>query len=129
MRSVKEWIGKTDDSKPPRSCKLRIIDRQNNRCAITGIEFKDGDRIEFDHIKALWKGGENRESNLQAVLKLAHDVKTNKEATERSTSNRKKAKALGIRKPPTMKSRGFDRKERRPKTPLPPRAIYEGKKN
>lgn len=91
-RTVKEWRGRTDDSKPPNACKLRILERQDRKCALTGHEFRPGDVIEYDHITPLWLGGENCESNLQAVLGSAHKRKTKAEATVRSKvkSNAKK---------------------------------------
>ena len=98
MRSVTEWIGKTDDSKPPQSCKLRILDRQDNKCALTDHVFVAGDDIEFDHKIAIWLGGENRETNLQAVIRSAHKRKTKAEASVRSKINNQKAKHLLGRK-------------------------------
>jgi hypothetical protein len=38
MRTVSEWIGRTDDSMPSDACKRRILDRQGWKCAITGEE-------------------------------------------------------------------------------------------
>ncbi|MER9357460.1 HNH endonuclease [Mesorhizobium sp. M0514] len=93
-RTVTEWIGKTDDSTAPRLCQLRILDRQDNRCALTGHVFVPGDKIEFDHITALWLGGKNRESNLQAVLGVAHKRKTKVEAKVRAKVNANRAKHL-----------------------------------
>lgn len=105
MRSVEEWIGRTDDSKPTRDCKLRILERQDNKCALTGHVFVAGDNIEFDHKTPIWLGGENREKNLQAVLGSAHKRKTQAEATVRAKVKNQKAKHLLGRK----KSRGFQR--------------------
>ncbi len=98
MRTVDEWIGKTDDSAVPDRVKLRIIERQGNKCAITGQAFRAGDKIHYDHRTPLWLGGKNAESNLQAVIDSAHIAKTKTEATVRAKINRIKAKALGIRK-------------------------------
>ena len=99
MRTVEEWHGKTDDSAIPERVKLRIIERQNNKCAITGQTFRAGDKIHFDHRTPLWLGGKNAESNLQAILEAPHIAKTKTEATVRAKINRIKSKALGIRKP------------------------------
>lgn len=93
-RTVAEWIGKTDDSQPTDKCKLRIIARQDERCAISGKRFREGDKIEFDHIVPLWLGGQNRESNLQAVLSENHKRKTQAEATVRAKIDRNRAKRL-----------------------------------
>jgi len=96
MRTVDEWIGKTDDSAVPERVKLRIIERQNNKCAITGQTFRAGDKIEFDHKIPLWLGGKNSETNLQAVISEAHKNKTKTEATVRAKINRIRQKDLGI---------------------------------
>ena len=32
-RTVEEWIGRTDDSMPPASCKQRVVERQARKCA------------------------------------------------------------------------------------------------
>ena len=96
-RSVTEWIGKTPDSTPPASVKLRIIERQDNCCALTSVEFRPGDSIEFDHKVDLWLHGENRESNLRAVLKSAHRKKTDAQASIRAKVIRQRQKHLGLR--------------------------------
>lgn len=107
-RTVTEWKGKTDDSTAPELCRLRILDRQDNRCALTGHVFVPGDKIEFDHITALWLGGKNCESNLQAVLGEAHKRKTKAEATVRAKVNANRAKhLLGKKSTSFQKPAGF----------------------
>ena len=93
-RTVEEWIGRTDNSKPTDACKLRILDRQGNRCAMTDHAFRPGDKIEYDHKMPLWLGGRNCESNLQAVLADAHKRKTQAEATVRAKVNAIRKKHL-----------------------------------
>lgn len=100
MRTVPEWIGRNDDAMPPAAVKRRIRDRQNNRCAITGREFRPGDQIHYDHVSPLWLGGKNAESNLQAVLAEPHVEKTKTEATVRAKINRIKDKHAGERRKP-----------------------------
>lgn len=104
-RACDEWIGRTDDSMPSDACKRRILDRQGWRCAITGVEFRDGVKAEFDHIVALWLGGQNRESNLQAITKAAHASKTKAEATVRAKVNRIQIDRLGGKKKSKFPSR------------------------
>ena len=98
MRTVKEWHGSTDDSMPPASVKRRILDRQDNRCAITGLEFTPQDPPEFDHKIAIWMHGKNCESNLQAIRKSVHSRKTKTEATVRAKVNAQRNKHLGLKK-------------------------------
>lgn len=127
-RSVKEWRGKTDDAQPTKACKRRIVERQDRKCALTGREFRPGDVIEYDHITPLWLGGENRETNLQAVIGEAHKRKTKAEAAVRSKVNDQTNKHLGIARPKQkIKSRGFGlshhraKREARDQLPIPPR--------
>lgn len=127
MRTVREWVGRTDDSKPSDKCKQRIVERQGRRCALSGREFVPGDRIEYDHVVPLWLGGKNVESNLQAVLGEKHKAKTKAEAGVRAKVNANAAKHLGITKPAgKLQGRGFARSEKaRPaKDSMPPRELF-----
>lgn len=96
MRTVDEWIGRTDNTPPPPRVKDRIRDRQGNRCKLTGAELGSDEVVEYDHIVPLWLGGANRESNLQAVTKDAHKRKTANEAKVRAKCNRTRKKHRGI---------------------------------
>jgi 5-methylcytosine-specific restriction protein A len=110
-RSLKEWIGKTDDSMPPQSVKDRIRQRQGNRCALEGLPLGSDEKVEYDHRIPLWLGGENRESNLQAVTAKAHKEKTAAEAKVRGKINRVRRKSFGLQKPKKHQwaKRGFDK--------------------
>ena len=94
MRSVPEWIGKTDDSPIPPRVKLRVADRQGGHCK--ECETRTG--LDADHIVALADGGEHRESNLQMLCKYHHKLKTAKEALERAKVRRVRKKHIGINK-------------------------------
>lgn len=98
MRTVPEWIGRNDDAVPTEKCKLRILERQGWVCAVSGVQFRDGVKAEFDHITPLWLGGENRESNLQAITVAAHKAKTKTEATVRAKVDANRIKRVGGRK-------------------------------
>ncbi|KRD56526.1 HNH endonuclease signature motif containing protein [Ensifer sp. Root278] len=98
MRSVSEWIGKTDDTPPPPRVKDRIRDRQGNICALSGLPLGSDDVVQYDHIVPLWLGGRNSESNLQAVTSESHKRKTAAEAKVRAKCNRTRKKHLGIAK-------------------------------
>lgn len=98
-RTVDEWRGRTDDSMPPDRVKDRIRDRQDNICALSGVELAPGIKVQYDHIVPLWLGGENVESNLQAVTEAAHKQKTKTEASVRAKCNRTRKKHRGITKP------------------------------
>lgn len=109
-RSVDEWIGRNDDVMPTDACKRRILDRQGWKCAISGTEFRDGVKAEFDHITPLWLGGENRESNLQALTRKAHQAKTRTEATVRAKVNANQIKRVCGKKKSSLSNPRFKKK-------------------
>lgn len=97
MRTVDEWIGRNDDAMPPARVKARVIERQGGKCALTGREFRPGDSIHFDHVVPLFLAGENRESNLQAVIAEAHRRKSAAELTVKAKIDRQRQKHLGVK--------------------------------
>lgn len=99
MREVDDWIGRTDNTPPPQRVRLRVIDRQGGRCAITGRDFRPGDEIHLDHIIPLACGGRNAEDNLQAVIAEAHREKTAEDVALKAKIARVRAKHLGLAKP------------------------------
>ncbi len=108
-RTVSEWIGATPDTAIPARVKVRVFDRQSGECAKCARPFRGKDAApEYDHITALVNGGENRETNLQALCSWCHKDKTGHDVAEKATVYRKKAKAIGAKKPrnPLPGSRG-----------------------
>lgn len=113
-RTNAEWIGKTPDSRPPKSVIDRLFLQQNGRCALSGKKIGPKDVKHCDHIKSLEDGGENRESNLQLVLKQPHIEKTIEENSARAKERRIRLKHAGLW-PETkakIKSRGFPKRNR-----------------
>jgi len=107
-RTVKPWVGKTDDAMPPKSVKLRILDRQQNLCAITGLPFDAKHKPQFDHKTPLWLGGANSEENLQAIRSDPHKAKTSAEAKVRGKVMANAAKhVLSSAPAKPLKGRGF----------------------
>lgn len=125
-RSVKEWVGKNDDSQPSEKCKLRILERQGRKCALTGKKFTPKDKPDFDHITPLWLGGKNREGNLQAILRDPHKRKTAAEATVRAKVTANTAKHLLVRPASKIKSAPFPKsaKPKHDRVSLPPRSLF-----
>jgi 5-methylcytosine-specific restriction enzyme A len=126
-RSSFEWIGRDNDSRPPKSVLLRILRRYNHRCHISGREIADGMAWQAEHIKPLWEGGENREANLAPALVDPHKAKSRQEAAQRAKSDRQGMGSAGLKqKPPGLRlqSRGFQKYERErrgvDKSVLPP---------
>lgn len=100
MRSVPEWIGKTDDTPVPPRVKLRVFDRYDGRCQCgCNRKIMSGEAWDAEHTKAMINGGENRESNLKPWLTEHHPRKTREDVAEKSMVYRKRAKSVGIRKP------------------------------
>jgi 5-methylcytosine-specific restriction endonuclease McrA len=108
-REVAEWIGRTPDSQPPKSVRLRVFAAYDGRCYLTGQKIGVGDIWELEHVKPLWGGGENRESNLAPALKAAHAQKTASEARARSKADRIRLKHIGAwpASRAKIRSRGF----------------------
>lgn len=109
-RSIDEWVGKSDDAPIPPRVKVRQYLKDNGicQCGCT-MGIRPGDIWETDHIIAIVNGGENRESNLQTLLKAHHQAKTKADVAEKSVTARKRTKHLGIKKPRTIRSwRRFD---------------------
>jgi 5-methylcytosine-specific restriction endonuclease McrA len=98
-RSVKEWVGKTPDAKPPQTVRVRVFDRANGICHITGARIQTGDEWDCDHIKRLEDGGENRESNLAPALKEPHRKKTAEENKRGRKATRQRAAHIGAKPP------------------------------
>lgn len=115
-RALPEWIGKTPNTPAPPRVRIRIFERCEGKCHISGRKIAPGEPWELDHIKALINGGENRESNLAPALKDKHREKTTADVAEKAKIARKVAANIGAKpaaKQP-IKSPGFTRKERTP---------------
>lgn len=97
-RAVPEWIADHPDQTIPKLVKLRIFDRCDGRCGITGKKLRPGE-FDYDHIKRLRDGGEHRESNLHVVWRPKHREKTARENSDGATADRIRAKHLGLEQP------------------------------
>jgi 5-methylcytosine-specific restriction protein A len=110
-RTVDEWIGKTDDTRPPPRVRVRVFERYEGRCYLSGRKIMGGEKWELEHVKALTNGGENRESNLAPALVAPHREKTKDDLAEKSKVYRMKAKHLGQwPKGQRIMSRGFEKR-------------------
>ena len=99
-RDVPEWIGARDDTPAPTRVRLRVILSQDGICACgCGVKLgMAGEVTEIDHIVALINGGENRETNLQALRRRCHSAKTKADVALKAKTASVKAKHLGIAK-------------------------------
>lgn len=98
-RATKEWIGATPDSPVPPRVRLRIFERHNGICHVSGRKIMPGDVWDLDHIVALCNGGENRESNLALALVEPHKHKTRRDRAAKKKDDRVRKRHYGIRNP------------------------------
>ncbi len=95
-RSVPEWIGKTDDERVPIRVKLRVFLRQGRLCGECGFAIRG--RFVCDHRIAIINGGENRESNLQAIHEHCdRTVKTPRDVAEKAKTYKVQQAHLGLK--------------------------------
>lgn len=100
MRSLPEWIGKHPDQKVPDRVRMRIFDREEGKCHLTGRTIDPvRDEWDLDHKVALILGGEHREGNLFPALREHHRRKTAVEMQVKSKIAKVRKKHLGITKP------------------------------
>lgn len=76
---------------PPKAVRLRIFDRHDGRCYLTGRKLQAGEWA-LDHIVPLRDGGGNVESNLAPIWVTKHHEKTGVENSERAKVQRKREK-------------------------------------
>jgi 5-methylcytosine-specific restriction enzyme A len=113
MRTVPEWIGKTDDARVPPKVRDRIFLREGKRCHLSGIEIKPGMAWDLDHIVALCNGGQHRESNLAPALRDKHKKKTAIDRRIKAKDDRVRKRHIGIKpksKFPCSKDSPFKKK-------------------
>jgi len=104
MRAVKEWAGASPDAMPPPRVRLRIFERENGICHISGRKIGAGDKWHLDHIVAICNGGLNVESNMAPALVEPHKIKTAQDVAQKSKDYRVRAKHNGIKKPRTIRA-------------------------
>jgi 5-methylcytosine-specific restriction endonuclease McrA len=109
--------------------RLRIWAAHSGTCHLCQlpIHASRGEGWHVEHVKPLWLGGEDKESNMAPAHVDCHAPKTKEEATVRAKSNRQKARDIGAVTPKAkIASRGFAKRERPEKIGLPPRRfLYE----
>jgi 5-methylcytosine-specific restriction enzyme A len=115
MRSVSEWIGKTDNAAIPPRVRLRQFERDGGVCQCgCGIRIRAGDKWETDHRVAVINGGPNREGNLRTLLTAHHKIKSREDMATKSKNYKVRSKHLGLqakRKPfPGSRASGLRKK-------------------
>ena len=133
-RDLPLWVGKTPNQKIPARVKLRIWEREEGRCWISGRKIMPGEPYDFDHKIALINGGTHSEENLAPALRDKHREKTADDVAEKAKVARKAKANLGLKPAPAkpIQSAGFAPKPIKASTArqpeklaaLPRRAIY-----
>jgi 5-methylcytosine-specific restriction enzyme A len=109
MRTVSEWIGKSDDDKIPDRVKDRVCAKADGCCRKCSRRIGGKLRAEFDHEIPLIVGGEHRENNLQLLCSECHQAKTVLDVKLKAKVSRVRKRHLGIKKPRTIRAwRRFD---------------------
>jgi 5-methylcytosine-specific restriction protein A len=109
VRTVDEWIGKTDDTPIPPRVRLRVFAAHMGVCHLSGRRIRPADAWEIDHIVALANGGEHRERNLAPALREEHRQKTTHDVKQKAKNDRISKRHLGIKKRRrTIPGRKFD---------------------
>lgn len=106
-RSVPLWIGATPDTPAPPRVRVRVFERCEGRCGECGRKIRAGERWTLEHLVALINGGANAEHNLGVTCDWCLPNKNARDVAEKAKVARIKARHLGIRKSPTIQSRGF----------------------
>jgi 5-methylcytosine-specific restriction endonuclease McrA len=86
--------------------------------------------VQFDHNVPDQLGGDNSLENCMAVCIQCHKHKTRNDVQQIRKSDRQRDKHNGVVRPKgKIQSRGFARKVRKPKSDLPPRALFKPKES
>lgn len=97
MRTLEEWHGANDDTHPPPRVQLRVLVHHDARCASCTRKIGGPVPWQCDHIIAIIKGGQNRESNLQPLCIECHIQKTKSDVGEKSRTYRKALHHIAMR--------------------------------
>ena len=99
MRKIIEWIGIDDNAQIPARVKMRVFDKYNGCCYLSGRKIYPGDKWQIEHIVAICNGGQNIESNLAPVLVAPHKIKTKSDRKLKARNDKIRKRHLGIKKP------------------------------
>jgi 5-methylcytosine-specific restriction endonuclease McrA len=103
MRSIPDWVGKTDDAAIPPRVRLRIWQRGIGHCEECGRKIMGGETWEIDHRVALALGGKHRERNLRVLCTWCHRTKTAIEQAKKAKADRAAKRHAGIKKPRSIR--------------------------
>jgi 5-methylcytosine-specific restriction enzyme A len=123
-RSVKPWIGKTDDTPVPPRVRARVFDAKGGRCHRCDRKIPGGEKWVCEHLTAIINGGPNAEANLGVTCRTCLPIKNAADAAIKAKVAATRKAHLGIK---AMK-RPIPSPPKAPKRPekprLPPRPLY-----
>ncbi len=97
-RSVKPWVGKTDDTPVPPRVRLRVFRAKGGKCHKCGRGIREKiERWTCEHLIAIINGGRNAEDNLDLTCCNCLPAKNAADVAEKKIIARKAKKALGIK--------------------------------
>lgn len=77
------YWGQRMSSHPEISARVKkLLTRQNGKCGLCGLKFKDGDVWEVDHVIPTILGGKNLYSNFQLLHRHCHHAKSAKDGSK-----------------------------------------------
>ena len=106
-----------------KAMRVRIFDAARGNCYLCNLPINApaGEKWEVEHIKPLWLGGADDETNMAPAHVDCHATKSKGEAPVRAKTDRQRAKHIGATQPArTLKSAPFPKTERKPKRPSKP---------
>lgn len=102
--------------------RLRVWNASNGVCHLCGLAIKQGEPWEVEHKIALTCGGTDDDDNLAPAHVDCHAGKTRADKKAGAKLTRIAAAHVGIKTPKArIANRGFAKREREPRIPLPPR--------
>lgn len=107
--------------------RLRVWAAHKGVCHLCNLPIRAeaGETWHVEHIKPIWLGGADTEANMAPAHVDCHAPKTKQEAAQRAKTNRQTARHIGAETPKQkIPNRGFAKKDRTPKSSLPPRPLY-----
>lgn len=125
-RSVEAWQGRTDDTPVPPRVRLRVWDREEGLCHRCRRQIPVGDAWIIEHRNAIILGGANAEPNLCLTCSWCKPQKDAEDQAAKSKTADVRKKHLGIRKPSSFQSQGFQKAppQRSASKPLAKRVGY-----
>ncbi len=70
------WVSRMGKHPEVKQSLAKLLKRQQGKCAMCHLTFRDGESIETDHIIPKRLGGNNKVDNLQLLHRHCHDTKT-----------------------------------------------------